>query len=319
MRALICGVGGQDGAYLAKYLIEKGYEVIGTSRDAHMSTFTLLDKLQINKKVKKISMSMTDYSSVFNILKNYKPDEIYNLAGQSSVGLSFQQPLEALESITKATLTILETLRALDLDAKFYNAGSSECFGNTNGIAADENTTFKPCSPYGIAKASAHWLVQTYRSSYGQRACTGILFNHESPLRPQRFVTQKIIQSAIKIKQGKQNKIRLGNIETRRDWGWAPEYVEAMWLMLQQDKIDDYVIATGKSHSLAEFTEKVFESFSLNWRDYLIIDKSLIRPTDINESMANPTLAREQIGWEAKVSFDEIIKNMCNYAKNKTF
>ncbi len=317
MRALICGIGGQDGCYLAKLLIEKGYEVIGSSRDAQMSSFSFLKELGIFNEIEKISMSITDYGSVLKTIKNYHPNEIYNLAGQSSVGLSFDQPLEAIDSITKSTLIILEIIKSLDLSIKFYNAGSSECFGNTFGLPADEKTNFMPCSPYGIAKAAAHWLVQTYRSSYGISACTGILFNHESPLRPKRFVTQKIIQSALNIKKGRASTFSLGNLETIRDWGWAPEYVEAMWLMLQQNNYSDYVIASGKSYSLAEFTEKVFNYFSLNWKDYLVIDKKLIRPLDISKSLADPSRVYSEIGWKSKVDFDQIILNLCEYAEKK--
>ena len=235
MRALIFGVGGQDGSYLANFLLKKGYEVIGSSRDAEISQFINLKKLGIFDKVKKISISINDYESVSKSINFYKPQEIYNLAGQSSVSLSFEQPLESLESITKATLFILSSIRSTGKSIKFFNAGSSECFGNTNSIPADENTSFNPCSPYGINKATSYWLVKSFRSTYQQYCCTGILFNHESPLRPKRFVTQKIIQTALKIKNGNDNKLYLGNVHTKRDWGWAPEYVEAMWLMLQQN------------------------------------------------------------------------------------
>ncbi len=316
MRALICGVSGQDGAYLAKYLLDKGYEVIGSSRDAQMSSFNSLKELQIFDEIKKVSLSINDYGNVINLIREYKPDEIYNLAGQSSVGLSFSQPVEAFESISKGTLTILEAIRSLDKRIRFYNAGSSECFGNTNGKAADENTPFNPCSPYGLAKASAHWLVRIYRSSYNLYACSGILFNHESPLRAKRFVTHKIIQSALRISNGKQEKLKLGNINTLRDWGWAPEYIEAMWLILQQESPDDYVIATGKSYTLAEFIDRVFAYFSLNWKDYVEVDSDLIRPTDIDESLANPSYAYKQFGWKAKVTFDEMIFKLCQDAEN---
>ena len=200
MRALICGIRGQDGSYLAKLLLSKGYEVIGTSRDAMASSFENLRKLDILDDVKIVSMAINDFRSVIDNVKNYNPDEIYNLAGQISVGLSFKQPVETIESIEKATLVLLEVIRFLDLPIRLYNAGSSECFGNTGRIAANEGTPFKPCSPYGVAKASAHWLVKNYRESYGIRACTGILFNHESPLRSKRFVTQKIVKNSIKNK-----------------------------------------------------------------------------------------------------------------------
>ena len=317
MRALILGVSGQDGSYLANFLLKKGYDVIGSSRDAEISQFANLKKLGIYEKVKKISISTNNYESVFNAINIYKPNEIYNLAGQSSVGLSFEQPLESIESIVKSTLIILNAIRSTGKLIKFYNAGSSECFGNTNSIPADENTSFNPCSPYGISKASAYWLVKSFRSTYQQYFCTGILFNHESPLRPKRFVTQKIIQTVLKIKNGSDNKLYLGNLHTKRDWGWAPEYVEAMWLMLQQDNPEDFVIATGKSYSLLEFTKKVFEYFLLDWQDLIIIDKNLIRPTDINHSHANPNFAKEKLGWSSKVNFEELIVRLCENASEK--
>ena len=314
MRALILGVGGQDGSYLANFLIKKGYEVIGSSRDAEISQFTNLKKLGIYERVKKISISINDFESVYNAINIYKPNEIYNLAGQSSVSLSFEQPLESIESITKATLIILNAIRSTGRIIKFYSAGSSECFGNTNSIPADENTSFNPCSPYGISKASAYWLVKSFRSTYQQYCCTGILFNHESPLRPKRFVTQKIVQTILKIKNGSENKLYLGNIDTKRDWGWAPEYVEAMWLMLQQNTPEDIVIASGKSYSLLDFTKKVFEYFSLDWQDFVIVDKNLIRPTDINHSYANPAFAKEKLGWSSNVNFEELIIKLCENA-----
>ena len=314
MRALIFGVGGQDGAYLANFLLSKGYEVIGSSRDAEIAQFSNLKKLGIFEKVKKVSISINDYESVSNALNVYKPDEIYNLAGQSSVSLSFEQPLESIESIVKATLIILNAIRSTGKLIKFYSAGSSECFGNTNSLPANENTRFNPCSPYGISKASSYWLVKSFRSTYQQYLCTGILFNHESPLRPKRFVTKKIVQTVLKIKNGTENKLYLGNLDTKRDWGWAPEYVEAIWLMLQQNTPEDFVIATGKSYSLFDFTKKVFQYFSLDWQDFVVVDKSFIRPNDINDSFANPALAKEKLGWSARVSFDELIVRLCEQA-----
>ena len=314
MRALIFGVGGQDGSYLAKFLLSKGYEVIGSSRDAEIAQFSNLKKLGIFEKVKKVSISINDYESVSNALNVYNPDEIYNLAGQSSVSLSFEQPLESIESIVKATLIILNAIRSTGKLIKFYSAGSSECFGNTNSLPANENTRFNPCSPYGISKASSYWLVKSFRSTYQQYVCTGILFNHESPLRPKRFVTKKIVQTVLKIKNGTENKLYLGNLDTKRDWGWAPEYVEAIWLMLQQNIPEDFVIATGKSYSLFDFTKKVFQYFSLDWQDFVVVDKSFIRPNDINDSFANPALAKEKLGWSARVSFDELIVRLCEQA-----
>lgn len=315
MRALICGIRGQDGSFLAKFLLEKGYEVIGTSRDVVVGSFDNLKRLKIDKKVKKVSMAVYDFRSVIDVVKTYKPDEIYNLAGQTSVSLSFQQPVEAMESITKATLVLLEVIRFLNIPIRLYNAGSGECFGDTKGIQANEKTLFKPSSPYGVAKASAHWLIKNYRESYGIKACTGILFNHESHLRPERFVTQKIVQSALKIKKGELNKINVGNIAIYRDWGWAPEYVKAMWLMLQQDTFDDFVIATGKSYSLQDFIEETFKYLELDYKKHIKIDENLMRPSEIFFSNADPSKAKNKLNWEAKVKFNELVKRLCDYSK----
>tara|TARA_Y200000002_G_C22659317_1_gene654986 strand:+ start:497 stop:1456 length:960 start_codon:yes stop_codon:yes gene_type:complete len=315
MKALICGISGQDGSYLAKYLVNKGYEVLGTSRDSSTLNSKNLNYLQIEDKVKITSMSICDFGSVMNIVKNFKPDEIYNLAGQTSVGLSFKQPLETMESISKATLILLEVIRLLDLPIKFYSAGSSECFGNTLGLSASEETLFKPCSPYGVAKSSSYWLVRNYREAYGIFACTGILFNHESPLRANKFVTQKIVKSALEIKKGNLDFLKIGNIDIKRDWGWAPDYIEAIWLIMQQREANDFVIATGKSHTLGEFIEQAFNYFELDWQKHIKVDKSLFRPSEIKESYGNPSLAYSKLGWKAQVKFDEIIIQMCKAAE----
>jgi GDPmannose 4,6-dehydratase len=234
--ALICGISGQDGAYLAQLLLSKGYNVCGTSRDAQVSSFSNLVKLGIRDRVKLESVALNDFRSVLQVLTKIQPDEVYNLAGQTSVSLSFEQPVETLESIATGTLNLLESMRFFNKPIKFYNAGSSECFGDTNGEAATESTPFRPRSPYAVAKAAAFWEVANYREAYNLFACSGILFNHESPLRPERFVTQKIVSTACRIAAGSSEKLLLGNIEIERDWGWAPEYVEAMYLMLQQDE-----------------------------------------------------------------------------------
>ena len=281
MKALICGVGGQDGAYLARLLLEKGYEVIGTSRDAMAASFWSLRHLDILSDVETVSMAINDFRSVLHTLKRYVPDEVYNLAGQTSVGLSFEQPVETMESIAGGTLNLLEAIRFVDCPIRFYNAGSGECFGDAGNEPANELTPFRPRSPYAVAKASAHWMVHNYREAYGLFACTGILFNHESPLRPSRFVTQKIVRTATRIAEGSKDKLRLGNIAIQRDWGWAPDYVEAMWRMLNADVPDDYVIATGCTVSLEYFIARVFEQFGLNWEDHVEIDCTLFRPTDI--------------------------------------
>ena len=308
--ALISGISGQDGSYLAKLLLEKGYNVCGTSRDAQMSTFNNLYRLDIRDKVKLDSMSLTDFRSVLQILTKYQPDEVYNLAGQSSVGLSFQQPVETLESIATGTLNLLEAIRFTGAKIKLYNASSSECFGDTSGQPATEITPFRPRSPYAVAKSTAFWEVANYREAYNLFACSGILFNHESPLRPQRFVTQKIVSVVCKIANGSNEKLHLGNISVQRDWGWAPEYVEAMYLMLQQEEPDDYVIATGESYPLQDFVIEAFATVGLNWQNYVEVDQSLYRPTDISIGRANPIKAKEKLGWKAQYKMPDVVRMM---------
>lgn len=311
-RALICGISGQDGAYLARFLLEKGYEVTGTSRDAMAGSFSNLSKLGISGQVNTLSMAINDFRSVLQTLTKAAPDEIYNLSGQSSVGLSFEQPVETMESIGIATLNFLEAIRFIGKPVRFYNAGSSECFGDVGDIAADESTSFKPRSPYAVAKSSAHWMVSNYREAYDLFACTGILFNHDSPLRPERFVTQKIVRAASRIASGRGEKLRLGNLHIHRDWGWAPDYVEAMWLMLQQEKPDDFVIATGRTVSLEYFVEKTFAHFDLDWKLHVESDPSLLRPSDIRFGRANPAKAAGILGWRSHLDVDGVIEKMCN-------
>jgi GDPmannose 4,6-dehydratase len=315
--ALICGISGQDGAYLAQLLLSKGYLVWGTSRDAQISNFRNLQVLGIKEQVKLSSMALTDFRSVLQVITKVNPDEIYNLAGQSSVGLSFEQPVETLESITIGNLNLLEAVRFLNQPIKIYSAGSSECFGDTGNISADENTPFRPRSPYAVAKATAFWQVANYREAYGLFACSGILFNHESPLRPERFVTQKIISTACRISQGSSEMLYLGNTKICRDWGWAEEYVEAMYMMLQQDKPDDYIIATGETCSLEDFIQYTFKYLNLDWEKNVIVDESLFRPTDLTFGGGNPTNAKNQLGWEAKYKVQDIVSMMVD-ARLKT-
>jgi GDPmannose 4,6-dehydratase len=312
MKALICGVNGQDGSYLARLLLDKGYEVWGTSRDVLVSSLSNLGALSIERRVNLLSMAPNDFRSVLTAVDQSDPDEIYYLSGQSSVGLSFEQPAETLESIVTAVLNLLEVIRLRKKSVRFYNAGSSECFGDTGNTPADENTPFKPRSPYAVAKASAHWLVANYRESYGLHASTGILFNHESPLRPKRFVTQKIIQSAKRIAAGSDERLVLGRLDIKRDWGWAPEYVEAMWRMLQQDKPEDFVIATGESNSLADFVAAAFEVNGLEWEKHVDISSAFYRPTDIDRSLGNPSKAAEVLGWRASNHMRDVVKMMSN-------
>jgi GDPmannose 4,6-dehydratase len=309
-KALICGVSGQDGAYLAQLLLHKSYQVYGTSRDAQMSSFTNLKRLEIFDQVELFSMALNDFRSVLQVLKKVKPDEIYNLAGQSSVSLSFEQPVETLESISVGTLNLLEAIRFTDAPIKLYNAGSSECFGDIGEALATENTPFRPRSPYAVAKAAAFWQVANYREAYGLFACSGILFNHESPLRPERFVTQKIMSTLCRIVKGSSEKLYLGNIEIIRDWGWAAEYVNAMYLMLQKTRANDYVIATGDSYSLSEFIATAFATVGLNYQDYLVSDANLLRPTELMISRASPIKAKEKLGWEAQYKMPDIVKMM---------
>ncbi|ADL55306.1 GDP-mannose 4,6-dehydratase [Gallionella capsiferriformans] len=310
MKALICGISGQDGSYLAQLLLQKGYEVVGTSRDAQVGSFAGLVGLGIRDKVHLESMALNDFRSVLQVIKRIAPDEIYNLAGQSSVGLSFDQPVETLESIAIGTINLLEAIRFVEAPIRFYNAGSSECFGDTGGLAANELTPFCPRSPYAVAKSAAFWQVANYREAYKLFACTGILFNHESPLRPERFVTRKIIASACRIANGSNEWLRLGNTAIKRDWGWAPEYVDAMWRMLQSDYADDYVIATGVSHSLAEFAETAFGVLGLDWLRHTDIDQTLLRPTDIQEGRGDVSKAIKQLGWKAETDMTGLIQKM---------
>jgi GDPmannose 4,6-dehydratase len=314
MKALICGVSGQDGAYLTKLLLEKGYQVVGTSRDATVSRFDSLRKLGILSELETISMAVNDFRSVLHTVRRHSPDEIYNLAGQSSVGLSFEQPVETMESIAGGTLNLVEALRFVDHPIRFYNAGSSECFGSTGNDSATEATPFQPRSPYAVAKSTAHWLVRNYREAYGLYACTGVLFNHESPFRPERFVTQKIVYTAARIARGSRERLRLGNISVERDWGWAPEYVDAMWRMLNAGRADDYLIATGRTVSLEYFVRKVFTYFGLDCDRHLEVDPTLFRPTDIPIGRANPEKARTELGWRHTLDVDGVIAALCNAA-----
>ena len=309
-KALICGISGQDGAYLSEFLLSKGYAVFGGSRDATTNNFGNLKRLNIFNQVQLVSINLTDFRSTLQTINKIRPDEIYNLSGQSSVGLSFDQPIETFESICIGTLNLLEAIRFCDTSIKFYNAGSSECFGNSPDEMCDENTLFKPKSPYGIAKASAHWQVVNYREAYNLFTVNGILFNHESPLRPERFVTQKVIKAVTEIAAGKLKKLEVGNIDIVRDWGWAPDYVQAMWAMLQQEIPDDFVISTGKGHSLKEFIGMAFNCVHLDMEDYLTINQSLFRPTDLQCVVGNPQKAREILGWSSNHDLEWIVNEM---------
>lgn len=308
--ALIFGIGGQDGAWLADLLVRRGYTVHGTSRDREASSFANLRRLGLLGRVRLHSAALNDFRSVAQILKEVRPDEIYNLAGQSSVGLSFEQPVETLDSIVHGTVNILEAIRFLALDTRFYNASSSECFGNTGAAPAAEDHPFHPRSPYGVGKAAAYWAVANYRESYDLFACSGILFNHESPLRPARYVTQKIVRGAADIAFGQADRLRLGELSVARDWGWAPEYVDAMWRMLNHDRPEDFVIATGELHTLEAFVRLAFEGFGLDWRRHVEIDPALKRPADITHSVGDPGKAKRLLGWQAGTTMPGVVARL---------
>ena len=308
--ALIVGITGQDGAYLAENLLNRGYKIVGTSRDFYSADLSKLKILGIEKDIEIISLSPTDFRSVLTSLIKIRPQEIYNLSGQTSVGLSFEQPVEAMESIAGATLNFLEAIRYLDRDIRFFNAGSSDCFGDTGTIKANEKSQFKPLSPYAIAKCASFWQVSSYRSSYSMYCCSGILSNHESPLRGDRFVTKKIVNKAKKIKLGLETTLELGNIDITRDWGWSPDYVEAMYLMLNNKKADDYIICTGDSHTLEDFIKLTFEKLDLNYKNHLVVNKKFFRPSDIKNSFLSPNKINKNLSWKASKKLDSIIQQM---------
>ena len=311
--ALIFGVTGQDGSYLADFLLKKGYNVFGTFRRTSHKCFERLDELGIYEKFTKIKADLADPSSIRTTIHEAEPDEIYNLAAQSFVGASFQQPILTADITGLGTLRVLDAVKEHAPNAKFYQASSSEMYGNYPGIK-NENSYFKPRSPYGVAKVYAHHITNHYREAYGIFACCGILFNHESPLRGIEFVTRQITYRLARIKFKKQEKFTLGNIHARRDWGFAGDYVEAMWLMLQQNNPDDYLIATGESHSVEEFLTMATEFAGLgDWHNIVDIDKSLMRPTDIDELIGDSSKARKQLGWKPKMSFKELVKSMVEH------
>jgi len=311
--ALIAGVTGQDGSYLAHHLLNLGYRVVGTSRDAQISDLSRLEHLGIASDVQLMSLAPNDFRSVLKVVSSVQPEEIYNLAGQTSVGLSFEQPVECMESISVATLNLLEVIRHLGGGIRFFSAGSSESFGQTSDQPATEETPLRPRSPYAVAKATAYWQVATYREAYGMFACTGILANHESPLRPKRFVTQKIIDGVRAIKSGLQTKIQLGNLDVWRDWGWAPDYVKAMVLMLQAEQPRDYLIASGVTTSLRQFVQEAFVAAELDLANHLESVEALKRPADLNYSAMNPCRINKELGWSSQRPIREIVKKMYNH------
>jgi GDPmannose 4,6-dehydratase len=314
-RALICGVSGQDGAYLAHLLVQKNYEVWGIARRVSASMPENLIRLGVQDRVRVETLDVQDYEGIRRIVKDIQPAEIYHLAGQSSVSRSLESPKESIEGIVVGTLNLLEAIRLSGYASRLYNACSSECFGDNGGAPADESTPFHPRSPYAVAKAAAFWEVANYRETYGLFACSGILFNHESPLRPEHFVTRKIIAAAMRIAAGDREKLRLGDLELMRDWGWAPEYVEAMWLMLQQTAPEDFIIATGETHSLQEFVEAAFAHFQLDWREHVVSDPALLRRTDVRAVRANPSKAAKKLNWRARFKMKDVIRKMIEETK----
>jgi len=309
-RALITGIGGQDGAYLARLLLDSGYRVLGTSRDVAARDFAALRELGLEGRVELRSMTPDDPASVRDTLDWAEPDEVYALSSQSSVSLSFERPAETRASIVGAVHTLLEAVRQRGRGERVFHASSSECFGNLAGRPADEETPFNPLSPYGLAKAEAHALVARYRAAHGLFAVNGVMFNHESPLRPERFVTRKIAAAAARIAGGSGERLRLGNLDVVRDWGWAPDYVDAMWRMLQVEQPDDFVIATGQSHSLAEFASAAFAAAGLDWRDHVEVDPALLRAADLMWSAGRPDKALERLGWRAAMDFAGVAQAM---------
>jgi GDPmannose 4,6-dehydratase len=305
-KALIIGISGQDGAYLAHLLLSKGYEVHGTSRDSEIHSFAALSALGIHEHVVLHSMALRDFRSVMLVADRIMPDEVYNLGGQSSVGLSFSQPVETFESIAVGTLNLLDALRFLKRPVRFFNAGSSECFGNTL-TPANEGTPFHPRSPYATAKAAAHWAVANYREAYGMFACSSICANHESPLRPARFVTKKIIQGALRIaREG--GVLTLGQLDIQRDWGWAPDYIGAFWRMLQAETPSDYVIASGETHPLSSFVAEAFSAVGLDWKEHVRTSHDLMRPSEIAVSRLDPGKAALTLGWRARYRMHDIVR-----------
>ena len=316
-KAIIFGISGQDGAYLSKLLLEKKYKVYGVTRDISNKNLYRHDLLNTKEYINFECFDCNNLDPTCNYIKKIEPNEIYNFSSQSSVGISFQKPVESINSIFNSTLNILEAIRKLNINSKFYNSSSSEMFGDSNGKKISENSVFYPHSPYGVAKTSAHLLVESYRKSYRIFACSGILFNHESPLRSEEFVTQKVVKHAVSIINGKKKKLVLGNLNVKRDWGWAPEYVQGIWAMMQRKKPEDFILATGKMTSLEEFVNRTFNLLELDWKKFIEIDESLYRPFEIINSVGNPKKAKLILNWEAKLPINKIIEKLIRSEVNR--
>ncbi|MDQ7030525.1 MAG: GDP-mannose 4,6-dehydratase [Ardenticatenia bacterium] len=306
--ALITGITGQDGSYLAEFLLEQGYRVVGMVRRTSTINFDRIRHIQ--DRIELAQGDLLDQMSLVDILKEYRPDEVYNLAAQSFVPTSWRQPVLTGEFTALGVTRLLEAIRMVNPEIRFYQASSSEMFGKVREVPQNEQTPFYPRSPYGVAKVYGHWITVNYRESYNLFAVSGILFNHESPRRGLEFVTHKITYGAAKIKTGLANELRLGNLEARRDWGYAGDYVRAMWLMLQQDKPEDYVIATGETHSVREFAQLAFDYLGLNYEDYVVVDPAFFRPAEVDLLVGDASKAREKLGWEPQVSFEELVHLM---------
>jgi GDPmannose 4,6-dehydratase len=307
-RALITGITGQDGSYLAEFLLEKGYEVIGMVRRSSTVNFERIEHIQ--DRITLVSGDLMDQVSLLDIFEQHRPSEVYNLAAQSFVQTSWAQPVFTGEVTALGVTRILDAVRLVDPDIRFYQASSSEMFGKVRAVPQTEQTPFYPRSPYGVAKVYGHWITVNYRESYGLYACSGICFNHESPRRGHEFVTRKIARAAARIKCGLDKDLHLGNLESQRDWGYAPDYVYGMWLMLQQDQPDDYVLATGRTHTVRRFAELAFAAVGLEYQDYVLPDPRFMRPADVDLLVGEPRKAREQLGWEASTSFEELVELM---------
>ena len=315
--ALIFGISGQDGAYLEHLLLSKGYQVHGVSRSVETASFERLIRIGIRDRIKYHTGNLGDFRSVVELIGKIRPDEIYNLAGQSSVALSFELPVETFDSVAVGTINILEYLRLLQRPVRLFQPVSTECFGNTEAIL-DENGPFRPRSPYAVAKAASFWANSIYREAYGLHVCSGILSNHESPLRPDRFVTRKIVRTAVNIARGSRERLVLGDVAIERDWGWAPEYAEAMWRMLQHDQPDDYIIATGETRPLSDLVAAVFARLDLDWRDHVDIDETLFRPTEMQRVELSPARARDRLGWMALSKMDDVVAHLVSCALGET-
>ena len=308
--ALITGITGQDGAYLARFLLSKNYRVIGAFRRSSIINLSRLDYLGITDQIELIPFDIMDMGNIISVLGKIQPDEVYNLAAQSFVAVSFDQPLVTGEITGLGATRVLDAIRIINPKIKYYQASSSEMFGKVQSSPQNEKTPFYPRSPYAVAKLYAHWMTVNYREAYDIFACSGILFNHESPLRGLEFVTRKITRTAALIKNGLARELRLGNLEASRDWGYAPEYVEAMWLMLQQERPDDYVIATGETHSVREFIEEAFNRLDLDWRGYVVVDQAFYRPTEVEMLVGDASKAKEKLGWESRTTFKDLVRLM---------